>query len=60
METIHMEGSSAVEVHDMCVCSTLYCTRPNMPSTTGEYHNESNRYADSSSPLAFHDLIARP
>jgi hypothetical protein len=60
MEFIHQDGDSTSEVKDMCVCSTLYCTRPNLPSPTGEYHNEGNRYADSSSPLAFHNLIARP
>jgi hypothetical protein len=61
METIHQEGSSATEVHDMCVCSTLYCTTPNMPATSGEYHNEHARYPQpESSPLAFHNLITRP
>lgn len=36
----YSEGSSTVEVHDLCVCSTLYNTMPNMPATSGEYHNE--------------------
>lgn len=61
LEVVHMEGSSAVEVTDMCVCSTLYCTVENKPSTSGEYHNEHNRYPQEAEwPLSFHSLIARP
>lgn len=60
MEVIHQEGSSTSEIHEMCVCSTLYCTTPNMPSTSNEYHNESRRYPEAGSPLAYHDLITRP
>lgn len=60
MEVVHQEGSAPSEVHEMCVCSTLYCTQPNMPSTSGEYQNESRRYSEAGSPLAWHDLITRP
>ncbi len=43
LEVVNMEGSSASEVHDLCTCSTLYNTAPNMPSMSGEYHNESRK-----------------
>lgn len=55
-EVVHMEGSSASEVHDLCVCSTLYNTLPNMPSMSGEYHNEKTRSQGVAGPLAFHEL----
>lgn len=56
MECTYMEGSSAVEVHDLCVCSTLYNTLPNMPATSGEYHNEASRSQGVAGPLSFHEL----
>lgn len=60
MDTVHMEGSSASEVHDLCVCSTLYNTQPNLPSTTGEFHNERHQAEKLGAALAFHELISRP
>lgn len=60
LECVYSEGSSAVEVHDLCVCSTLYNTLPNVPSTTGEYHNEQHQASKLGASLAFHALISRP
>lgn len=60
MPCTYQEGSSAVEVHDLCVCSTLYNTQPNLPSTTGEYHNERHQSEKLGSALAFHELFTRP
>lgn len=60
MEFVHQEGDSASETHDLCVCSTLYNTMPNLPSTSGEYHNEGHQAQKLGAALAFHELISRP
>jgi 3'-phosphoadenosine 5'-phosphosulfate (PAPS) 3'-phosphatase len=43
MQTVTVDGDAASETHDMCVCSTLYHTMPNMPATSSEYENESRK-----------------
>lgn len=60
MEFISTNDDSASETHDLCVCSTLYNTFPNMPSTSGQYHNEQHQADKLGAALAFHELISRP
>ena len=39
LEVVNMEGSAAVEVHDLCVGSHIYWNVPNEPSRTNDYAN---------------------
>lgn len=60
LEVVNQEGNSTSEVHDLCVCSTLYNTMPNLPATSGEFHNERHQAEKLGTALAFHELMSRP
>lgn len=64
MECVYCEGSAPSEIHMLSTHSTLYNTLPNMPSTTGEYHNEAARGSKGAQGVAgdlmFHQIIERP